>query len=149
MRDDEVEVDASSGLISILGGKWTTHRAMAESTINAVEKYLKSTVTPGSTPDHPLSGAEGYDTNYPEKLASEFHIPADTARHLAEKFGTVRRQDPGPDGEQPTPPAARRAGVPGHHSGDSVQHSIRDGSLDRRRPRVPHWFTTVRFGSMR
>lgn len=85
----KVEVDASSGLISILGGKWTTHRAMAEGTINAVEKYLKGTVTPSLTPDHPLSGAEGYDTNYPERLAREFHIPAATARHLAEKFGTV------------------------------------------------------------
>jgi glycerol-3-phosphate dehydrogenase len=89
VRDDEVEVDSSSGLISILGGRWTTHRAMAEDTINAVEKYLKGTVTPSLTPNHPLSGAVGYDKNYPERLANEFHIPADTARHLAEKFGTV------------------------------------------------------------
>jgi glycerol-3-phosphate dehydrogenase len=92
VRDDEVEVDEGSGLISILGGKWTTHRAMAEGTINAVEKYLKGTVTPSRTPDHPLSGAAGYDKNYPERLTSEFHIPADTARHLAEKFGTVADQ---------------------------------------------------------
>jgi glycerol-3-phosphate dehydrogenase len=89
VRDDEVEVDVSSGLVSILGGKWTTHRAMAEGTINAVEKYLKGSVTPSPTADHPLSGAEGYDKNYPERLATAFHIPADTARHLAEKFGTV------------------------------------------------------------
>jgi glycerol-3-phosphate dehydrogenase len=92
VRDDEVEVDASSGLISILGGKWTTHRAMAEDTVNAVEKYLKATITPSLTPDHPLSGSEGYDKNYPERLAIRFHIPADTARHLAEKFGTVADQ---------------------------------------------------------
>jgi glycerol-3-phosphate dehydrogenase len=89
VRDDEVEVDASSGLISILGGKWTTHRAMAEDTINAVESYLNGKVTPSLTPHHRLSGAEGYDKNYPKKLAREFHIPADTAFHLAEKFGTV------------------------------------------------------------
>ncbi len=89
VRDDEVEIDVSSGLISILGGKWTTHRAMAEDTINAVERYLKGTTTPSLTPQHPLSGAEGFDKNYPERLATKFHIPADTARHLAEKFGTV------------------------------------------------------------
>jgi glycerol-3-phosphate dehydrogenase len=89
VRDDEVEIDPGSGLISILGGKWTTHRAMAEDTINAVEKYLKGAVTPSLTPNHPLSGAVGYDKYYPERLANEFHIPADTARHLAEKFGTV------------------------------------------------------------
>ena len=32
IRDDEVEFDAASGLISILGGKWTTHRLMGEET---------------------------------------------------------------------------------------------------------------------
>jgi glycerol-3-phosphate dehydrogenase len=89
VRDDEVEIDPSSGLISILGGKWTTHRAMAEDTVNAVEKYLKRAVTPSLTPNYPLSGAVGYDKYCPERLANEFHIPADTARHLAEKFGTV------------------------------------------------------------
>jgi glycerol-3-phosphate dehydrogenase len=89
VRDDEVEVDSSSGLISILGGKWTTHRAIAEDTINAVEEHLKGTVTPSLTPNHPLSGAVGYDKNYPERLASKFQIVSDTARHLAETFGMV------------------------------------------------------------
>jgi glycerol-3-phosphate dehydrogenase len=36
IRDDEVEVDPDSGLISILGGKWTTYRLMAERTINRI-----------------------------------------------------------------------------------------------------------------
>src|SRR5207302_10170514 len=40
IREHEVEVDNSSGLISILGGKWTTYRAMAEDTINAVQDVL-------------------------------------------------------------------------------------------------------------
>ena len=39
-RDDVIEIDPASGLISIMGGKWTTHRAMAEDTINAVQKAL-------------------------------------------------------------------------------------------------------------
>ena len=55
-RDHEVEVDARSGLISIMGGKWTTHRAMAEDTINTVQKSLGRTATPGVTLDHPLYG---------------------------------------------------------------------------------------------
>jgi glycerol-3-phosphate dehydrogenase len=92
VRDDEVEVDATSALISILGGKWTTHRAMAEGTINAVEQYLKGKVTASLTAHHRLSGSEGYDKNYPERLASQFQISADTARHLAEKFGTLADQ---------------------------------------------------------
>src|SRR5215470_13964986 len=37
-RDDVTEVDPATGLISIMGGKWTTHRAMAEDTINVVQQ---------------------------------------------------------------------------------------------------------------
>jgi glycerol-3-phosphate dehydrogenase len=101
VRDDEVEVDPSTGLISILGGKWTTHRAMAEDTINAVERYLNGIATRSLTPHHPLSGSESYDFGYSKKLASQFHIPTDTARHLAEKFGTVAARVLTPTVENP------------------------------------------------
>jgi glycerol-3-phosphate dehydrogenase len=89
VRDDEVELDQDSGMISILGGKWTTHRAMAEDTIDAVQKYLGGSLTPSRTPHYRLSGSEGYDASYSRKLASQFHLSEDTARHLAEKFGTA------------------------------------------------------------
>ncbi len=36
IRDHEVELNQDSGLISVLGGKWTTHRAMAEDAVNVV-----------------------------------------------------------------------------------------------------------------
>ena len=88
VRDDDLELDARSGLISILGGKWTTHRAMAEDTVNAVQKYLGEPVTECRTREHALSGAEDYRPNYWETLVSQFGIGANTARHLAEKFGT-------------------------------------------------------------
>jgi glycerol-3-phosphate dehydrogenase len=39
-RDDVIEMDPTSGLISIMGGKWTTHRAMAEDTIHQVQHAL-------------------------------------------------------------------------------------------------------------
>lgn len=89
VRDDELEIDESSGLISILGGKWTTHRAMAEETIDAVEKYIKGVSTRSLTPEHPLSGSDGYDSNYARKLETDFGVSAATAGHLAEKFGTT------------------------------------------------------------
>jgi glycerol-3-phosphate dehydrogenase len=44
-RDDVMEVDEASGLIGIMGGTWTTYRAMAEDTINAVQKALGVPVT--------------------------------------------------------------------------------------------------------
>jgi glycerol-3-phosphate dehydrogenase len=55
IRDDEVEVDPDSGLISILGGKWSTYRHMAEKTINRI-----STV-PCRTHTTPLVGSDTAD----------------------------------------------------------------------------------------
>ncbi len=40
-RDHEVESDEASGLVSIMGGKWTTYRAMAEDTLNASTKTAR------------------------------------------------------------------------------------------------------------
>jgi len=91
IRDHEVEVDRESGLISILGGKWTTHRLMAEDTINAVERELGRSVSPCRTTDHRLPGAAGYDDHFASGLEKEYALPADSARHLAGKFGTKAR----------------------------------------------------------
>ena len=87
-RDHEVELDAKSGLVSIMGGKWTTYRAMAEDTINTVQKRLGLRVTPAKTADHRLAGSEGYSAEYPKNLANRFSISDTTAQHLARKFGT-------------------------------------------------------------
>jgi glycerol-3-phosphate dehydrogenase len=88
-RDHEVEIDPPTGLISIMGGKWTTHRAMAEDTINAVQKSLNLPETPGVTIDHPLYGSNGYSTDYWQTLTREYQISPETAKHLAQKFGTA------------------------------------------------------------
>jgi glycerol-3-phosphate dehydrogenase len=88
-RDHEVEADAHSGLISIMGGKWTTHRAMAEDTINAVQKSLRRPATPGVTLDHPLSGSAGYTPEYWQSLVRDYKLPEQAARHLSQKFGTA------------------------------------------------------------
>lgn len=89
VRDDMIEIDAMSGLISIMGGKWTTHRAMAEDTINVVQKQLGAPVTPSPTRDHALIGAAGFTDEYWQKLAAEHGTSELTARHLAAKYGTT------------------------------------------------------------
>jgi len=87
-RDHVVELDAQSGLVSILGGKWTTYRGMAEDTINAVQNFLGVPVTPCRTHEHRLSGQDSYDPNHWRTLVDAYHIPENTARHLSRKFGT-------------------------------------------------------------
>ena len=89
IRDHEVELDSSSGMISILGGKWTTHRLMAEDTIDAVQREMGGPVTPSTTKQHPLAGAAGYDKGFSKDIEKEYSLPADVAKHLAGKFGTT------------------------------------------------------------
>src|SRR5262245_17382805 len=87
IRDHEVELDSSSGLVSILGGKWTTHRLMAQDTIDAVQREMGQQPSSSLTRQQPLAGAEGFDANFATKLEKEYALPADVARHLSGKFG--------------------------------------------------------------
>ena len=88
LRDHEVELDSTSGLISILGGKWTTHRLMAEDTIDAVQREMGGPVTPCVTRQYPLAGASGYHKDFSKDIEKEYSLPADVARHLTGKFGS-------------------------------------------------------------
>jgi glycerol-3-phosphate dehydrogenase len=87
-RDYEVEVDESSGLISIMGGKWTTYRAMAEDTVDAIKEFLGHAVTPCATGEYLLSGARGWEPEFWRTLVREYGVTQPTAQHLAQKFGT-------------------------------------------------------------
>jgi glycerol-3-phosphate dehydrogenase len=91
-RDDVIEVDPASGLISIMGGKWTTHRAMAEDTIHAVQQALGLPHTESKTRNHILYGGEGFTDDYWKRLCREHPISEGTARHLAAKFGTASQK---------------------------------------------------------
>ncbi len=88
IREHEVEVDPQSGLISVMGGKWTTYRAMAEDAINAVQQQLGLPVAGCVTRERHLSGSDGYGADYAQSLTATRGLPAPTARHLSEKFGT-------------------------------------------------------------
>jgi len=85
IRDDEVEVDEASGLVSILGGKWTTYRLMAERTIDQVEKQLGRSPGACRTRGYALSGASGFSAEYWRTLTPR--VAESTARHLASKYG--------------------------------------------------------------
>jgi glycerol-3-phosphate dehydrogenase len=88
IRDEEVEFDAGTGLISILGGKWTTHRLMGEETIDRVQDYL-GTRSRSRTWNFPLAGAHGYTSDYWQTLVKDFDIQADLAQYLARKYGSA------------------------------------------------------------
>jgi glycerol-3-phosphate dehydrogenase len=87
-RDHEVETDATSGLISVMGGKWTTYRVMAKDTVDSVQRYLNVPVTPASTDRHPLAGSQGYSSHFQQSLMNTHGVTEATARHLVGKYGT-------------------------------------------------------------
>lgn len=88
VREHEVEVDESSGLVSVLGGKWTTYRLMAEDGVNHAQRLLNGKRSPCKTLHYPLTGAHGWTPDYWKRLATEYSLSPETAQHLAQKFGT-------------------------------------------------------------
>ena len=88
-RDDVIEMDTASGLVSIMGGKWTTHRAMAEDTIDSVQEALGVHKSESSTRNHVLYGGEGFTDDHWRQLCTANRINEGTARHLTSKFGTA------------------------------------------------------------
>ena len=91
-RDDVIEMDSTSGLISIMGGKWTTHRAMAEDTIHQVQQALGIPQTDSKTRHHVLYGGKDFTNDYWVRICRQYHASEKTARHLAGKFGTAAEE---------------------------------------------------------
>ncbi len=86
IRDHVVEFDAQSGLISILGGKWTTYRLMAKDTIDAVEIVIgkkKECITNSIV----LTGSRNFSNKTAQALQQKNHWEADIVQHLVSKYG--------------------------------------------------------------
>jgi len=88
VRDYEIEVEPRSGLISVLGGKWTVYRLMAEHAVDAVQRGLNGKITPSRTRNYALLGSESHTIEAAENLAAIHGIAPDIARHLVDKFGS-------------------------------------------------------------
>lgn len=87
VRDHEVELDLSSGLVSLLGGKWTTYRLMAKDTIDEADAIL-SRRNECLTQNHILAGGENYHPSLAQQLIAKYALPADVAQHLVKKYGS-------------------------------------------------------------
>lgn len=88
IRDFEIESQPRSGLISVLGGKWTVYRAMAEEAIDTVERFLTGRISGSPTRRHPLFGFEDKKVQAVQQLIESYAMPADIVFHLVEKFGS-------------------------------------------------------------
>jgi glycerol-3-phosphate dehydrogenase len=86
VRDHEVEVDKTSGLISILGGKWTTYRLMAKDTIDTAEKALGSKRT-CTTEKIILVGSQSFDHQTPIAFQQRTGCDHEVVKHIVSKYG--------------------------------------------------------------
>ncbi|NIJ55116.1 glycerol-3-phosphate dehydrogenase/oxidase [Dyadobacter arcticus] len=87
VRDHEVEVDSVSGLVSLLGGKWTTYRLMAKDTIDQADAIFFQT-NACTTDQHMLAGGEHYNTEFWKELVEKFDFDEDISKHLVKKYGS-------------------------------------------------------------
>jgi glycerol-3-phosphate dehydrogenase len=87
VRDHEVEYDEVSGLVSLLGGKWTTYRLMAKDTIDFVAQKLQNNQA-CTTENEILVGAENYYKSLWKAIVNTTGLGSDSAQHLASKYGS-------------------------------------------------------------
>lgn len=86
LRDHEVEYDPKSNLVSLLGGKWTTYRLMAQDAIDRAGELLGKSAD-STTENHFLVGGEQYRFEDWHKLQSQYGLPADVCQHLMQTYG--------------------------------------------------------------
>lgn len=86
-RKDEIMVDATSGLISIAGGKLTTYRRMAERVVDLVAQRLGRAETPCTTAVVRLPGGEAPRAAVAPRGAPALHLPPGGTDRLARLYG--------------------------------------------------------------
>lgn len=91
LRDHEVEFDQESGLVSLMGGKWTTYRLMARDAVDFVCRQCNNDI-PCSTEAHILAGGNAWNKNLWKNIAATFAFDAAISQHLAAKYGTRAEQ---------------------------------------------------------
>src|SRR5947209_10235323 len=88
-------LEGSSGLVTIVGGKLTTYRRMAQDTVDVLSRR------DGSTPRHltqhlPLQGSVGWQATRPtlkqQQQASTPTLSEETLTHLDHSYGTEMKQ---------------------------------------------------------
>ena len=87
LRDHEVEIDPVSGLVSLLGGKWTTYRLMAKDAIDQIDRIFSKNNT-CTTATQTLAGGQNYNFESHRLLENKYQMASDICQHLVKKYGS-------------------------------------------------------------
>lgn len=90
LRRDHAVLPGPPGLITVVGGKYTTYRVMARDTVDAAAKMLDRPVEKSRTEHLPLLGADGYPALREQRstLASDAGIAERWINHLLGRYGS-------------------------------------------------------------
>jgi glycerol-3-phosphate dehydrogenase len=86
---DHAVMEAPEGLVTIVGGKYTTYRVMARDAVDAAGKSLGRELPPTPTENLPLVGAPGWRVvgNQLSVLATRYGVPEPTLRRMLHRYG--------------------------------------------------------------
>ncbi len=81
-------VESASGLLTIVGGKWTTYRRIAADALAALARRPGWPDVSGALADLPVAGGAGYTEGTARADRDRCGLPAETAIHLQQRYGT-------------------------------------------------------------
>lgn len=87
LRRDHAVIEGPPGLVTVVGGKYTTYRLMARDAVNVA---APRPVPPSPTGDLPLLGSAGFAAlrNQRESMARESGLPVARIDHLLGRYGS-------------------------------------------------------------
>lgn len=91
---EHLVIDSAPGLISVVGGKYTTYRVMAKDAVDRAAEHLEGDVPSSTTKYIPLVGAVGFDSLWGDRdrLAPDLGLDAVQIEHLLGRYGTLVHQ---------------------------------------------------------
>jgi glycerol-3-phosphate dehydrogenase len=86
---DHTVLEQPAGLITVVGGKYTTYRVMARDAVDASARALGRTLPPSPTATLPLVGAAGWQVvaNHLPRLAAEFGVEQAQLDRMLHRYG--------------------------------------------------------------
>lgn len=118
-----------SGLVSIVGGKYTTYRVMAKDALDEALADIRSSAGACCTATVPLVGAPGYRAmvNARERIAAEFGLSTDAVANLLGRYGSETTDVLAPCINDPSL-AAPIEGAPGYLRAEALYAATTEGA---------------------
>lgn len=88
---DHAVLEGPEGLFTIVGGKYTTYRRMAEDIVDAAARWMGGSTPKSVTAVTPLLGAPGWEVlrNQRGRLAAERGLEVEQVDHLLGRYGSL------------------------------------------------------------